>query len=151
MMLRLIGFACLTIISSAILFVAGLLAYFLLDREPPVEIIRAEVLTPVVKPGGKLVVRTSIRITRECAAHVDRVVLDSHTHRQWLPEINYERPPQGLGEFVNTTEIDVPDNFESGKATYRAIPNYYCNWLHRYYWPIATDGVIHQFEVASPQ
>ncbi|AWN43186.1 hypothetical protein [Methylobacterium durans] len=151
MSLRIFGYFCLAVISSAILLAAGTLAWFAADRKLPVEIVSTDVLTPVVKPGGKLIVQTRIRYLRECNTHVDRAIYDSHTHRRFLPDIDYERPPQGLGEFTYTSEIDVPDFFGSGPAEFRAVPIYACNPLQRYYWPITRDDIVVPFEVESPQ
>ncbi|WP_132256544.1 hypothetical protein [Methylobacterium segetis] len=151
MTLRIFGYFCLSVISGGILFAAFTLAWFAGDRRLPVEILQTDVLTPVVKPGGKLVVSVRVRYLRECKGHIDRALYDSHTHRFWLPDIDYERPPQGLGEFTYTTEIDVPDFFGSGPAEFRGVPTYACNPLQRYYWPITRDDIVVPFEVESPQ
>ena len=94
--LRLFGYACLGIISAAILATAGTLAWFIADRGLPVEVSETTVLTPVVKPGGKLVIRQRLIYIRNCSAYVDRALFDAHTHRAILPPVRYERPPQGL-------------------------------------------------------
>ncbi|MCJ2034976.1 hypothetical protein, partial [Methylobacterium sp. J-068] len=108
MSLRIFGYACLGVICSAILGLAGAFAYFAADRRIPVDVIKTEVLTPIVRPGGKLVVRQTLNYTRECRGHVDRVLYDSSTHRKFLADVDYERPPRGLGEFVVTFVEDVP-------------------------------------------
>ena len=57
MAVRLFGYACLGIISGAILATAGVLAWFIADRGLPVEVPETTVLTPMVKPGGRLCIR----------------------------------------------------------------------------------------------
>lgn len=151
MSLRILGYLCLSVITGAILATGGLLAWFIADRRPPVELVRSELVTPVVKPGDKLVIRNTVRYLRDCKGHIDRALYDSRTHRAFLPDVDYERPLQGLGEFTYTTELDVPSYFESGPAHFRAVPSYYCNFVHTYYWPIERPEVIMRFEVASPQ
>lgn len=145
--LRIFGYVCLTIISGAILSAAGVLAWFIADRKVPVELVRSEVLTPSVSPGGKLVIRQTLRYLRDCKAHIDRALYDDHTHRVFLPDIDYERPPQGLGEFTVTFEIDVPDWFEAGDGEYRAAPLYACNPVQRHYWPITRDETVIRFKI----
>ena len=147
MSLRIFGYACLGIICAAILGTAGLLCYWLADRHVPVDVLRTEVLTPIVKPGGKLMIRQTLRYSRECRGHVDRVLYDSQTHRKFLVDVDYERPPRGLGEFVVTFVEDVPSYFEAGPATYRAIPVYSCNLVHQYLWPLTRDETVIRFQI----
>lgn len=147
MSLRIFGYACLGLICSVILSVAGFVCYWLADRYIPVDVMRTEVVTPVVKPGGKLIIRQTLRYTRDCHGHVDRVLYDAHTHRKWLTDIDYERPPRGLGEHVVTFVEDVPSYFEAGEASYRAVPVYSCNLVHQYLWPLTRDETVIRFRV----
>lgn len=147
MSLRIFGYACLGVICSAILGLALTFAYFAADRRIPVDVIKTEVLTPVVKPGSKLIIRQTLRYTRECRGHVDRVLYDGQTHRKFLADVDYERPPRGLGEFVVTFVEDVPSYFEAGNASYRAIPVYSCNIVHQYLWPLTRDETVIRFRV----
>jgi hypothetical protein len=147
MILRVLGTACIGLIGAACLGIAGLLAYWLSDREVPVETVQARVLTPIVEPGGKVQIEQTIRYTRECSAHIDRVLFDNHNHRKFLPGVDYERPPQGLGEFRIISVEDVPSYFDEGEANFRTIPIYHCNLVHRYFWPIAGPGTFLSFQV----
>lgn len=147
MIVRIFGYASLGIISSTILTVAGFLCYWLADRHIPVEVSRTEVLTPVVKPGGKLIIRQTVKYLRDCRGHVDRVLYDAHTHRKFLSDVDYERPPRGLGEHVITFVEDVPSYFEAGDASYRAVPVYSCNLVHQYLWPLTRDDTVIRFKV----
>ena len=147
MSLRVIGYACLGVICAAILIPSALICWWLADRHIPVDVLKTEVVTPVVKPGGKLIIRQTIRYTRDCRGHVDRVMYDSATHRKWLADVDYERPPRGLGEHVVTFVEDVPSYFEPGPASYRAVPVYACNLVHQYLWPLSRDETVIRFRV----
>ncbi|WP_246747985.1 hypothetical protein [Methylobacterium sp. SD274] len=145
--LRIFGYVCLGLICTAIIIPAGLLCYWLSDRHIPVDVTNTEVLTPVARPGGKLIIRQTIRYTRDCRGHVDRVLYDAHTHRKWLADVDYERPPRGLGEHVITFVEDVPSYFKAGDASYRAVPVYACNLVHHYLWPLTRDETVIRFNV----
>ncbi|CAO4166175.1 hypothetical protein [Methylorubrum aminovorans] len=144
---RFFGYACLGIISAAILSTAGILAWFIADRGLPVEVPETTVLTPTVKPGGRLCIRQRVNYLRDCRGNVDRAMFDAHTHRVILPSVKYERPPQGLGQRVITTCFTVPDEFEPGPGEYHAAPEYACNPLQRYYWPITRAQNVVRFEI----
>ncbi len=147
MNLRIFGFVALGVICSAILIPSALICYWAADRHVPVDVLRTEVLTPVVKPGGKLIIRQTIRYTRDCKGHVDRALYDAHTHRRWLTDVDYERPPRGLGDHVVTFVEEVPSYFEPGLASYRAAPVYSCNLVHQYVWPLTREETVIRFMV----
>ena len=68
-------------------------------------------------------------------------------HRKFLSDVDYERPPRGLGEFIITSVEDVPSYFEPGDAWYRAIPVYSCNPVHQHLWPLTRGETVIQFTV----
>lgn len=144
------GYGCLAVISSAIIGTAGTIAWWAGDRRLPVNILTTEVITPEVKPGGRLTVRQKIEYVRDCPAHVDRTVYDDATHREFLPDIDYERPPTGLGIRTVTFEIDIPPFFVPGMGTYRAQPNYWCNPLQKFWWPISRPETVIPFTIMRP-
>ncbi|QDI79217.1 hypothetical protein E8E01_01635 [Methylorubrum populi] len=148
--LRLFGYACLTIITSAILAIAGVLAWFIADRALPVKVPETIVLTPIVKPGGRLCIRQKVEYLRDCRGNVDRALFDAHTHRVILSPVKYERPPQGLGLRIITTCFVVPDEFEPGDGEYHAAPEYACNPLQRHYWPITRAQNVVRFQIVPP-
>lgn len=148
-MIRYIGYVCLALISSAILSVTGLLAWFIADREVPVQVLATEVLTPVVRPGGRLAIKQTLQVTRACRGHYDRVLYDSTNHRQFLPDVDYESPPRGLGTFEVVTEETVPDFFMPGEAQYRALPLFSCNPLQAWYWPIMRGETVIRFRIEA--
>ncbi|KQO89154.1 hypothetical protein ASF36_23605 [Methylobacterium sp. Leaf90] len=145
--LRLFGYTCLGIISAAILATAGTLAWFIADCGVPVVVLETTVLTPTVKPGGRLCIRQKVNYLRDCHGNVDRAVCDAHTHRVILPPVKYERPPQGLGPRVITTCFTLPDEFEPGEGQYHAAPEYACNPLQRHYWPITRAQNVVKFQI----
>lgn len=147
MNLRFFGFFALGVICAAILIPSAMICWWAADRHIPVDVLSTEIVTPVVKPGGKLIIRQTIRYTRDCRGHVDRVMYDSATHRKWLADVDYERPPRGLGEHVVTFVEDVPSYFEPGPASYRAVPVYSCNLVHQYLWPLTRDETVIRFKV----
>lgn len=149
MTLRVLGYACPTLICGAILSTAGLLAWFAADRAVPVQLLSSEVLTPRVRPGDKLVIRQRVRYLRDCSAHVDRALYDSHTMREFLWDVDYDHPPLGIGTKTITFEEDVPATFGGGTAEYRALPSYACNPLQKFYWPITRPETLLRFEVVA--
>ncbi|MCG5249657.1 hypothetical protein [Methylorubrum extorquens] len=62
-------------------------------RGLPVDVKETTVLTPILRSGGKLVIRQCLDYLRNCSAYVDRALFDSYTHRVILPTVRYERPP----------------------------------------------------------
>lgn len=149
MTLRILGGVCLALICAAIMLLAGTLAWFAADREVPTVVLSSEILTPRVRPGDKLVIRQRLKYVRACAAHVDRVLYDDHTHREFLRDVDYEYPPLGLGTRTVTFEEDVPLNFQTGFGEYRASPSYNCNPLQKYYWPITRPETVMKFEIVG--
>lgn len=149
MTLRILGGLFLSLLSASILSAAGTLAWFAADRALPVEVLSSEVLTPRVRPGDKLLIRQRVRYIRSCSAHVDRALFDSHTHREFLRDIDYESPPLGLGTRTITFEEDVPMIFQGGPGEYRATPAYHCNPLQKYYWPISRPETVLRFEIVG--
>lgn len=147
MNLRLFGYACLAVIASAILFCAIVLAWMVSDRKIPVVVHETRVLTPRLRPGEFLLIRQQVEYLRNCRAHVDRVVYDDHTHRDFPPDIDYERPPQGIGRHTITFRIRIPEDFVQGRGYYRATPVYACNFVQRYYWPITREDTVVSFEI----
>lgn len=151
MSLRLFGYACLSIITGAILSTALLIAWWISDRTLPVKVHYSWLVNTHVTPGSYLEIRQEVEYVRDCRAHVDRVVYDSFTHRDFPADIDYERPPQGLGTHVITFRVWIPDNFVPGPAFYRATPQYACNPLQRYYWPITRPDTVIEFDIVSRQ
>lgn len=149
MMLRIVGTITLALVSSSIIAVAGTLAWWAADRALPVEVLSSEVLTPRVRPGDKLIIRQRVLYKRDCAAHVDRALFDSFTHRAFLPDVDYIYPPLGLGTKTITFEEEVPAIFKTGDGEYRALPSYSCNPLQKYYWPITRPETILRFKIVA--
>ncbi len=159
MIVRIVGYSALTIISSAILGTGGVLAWFLADRELPSVVLSSEVLTPRVKPGDRVIFRQRIDYKRDCGVHVDRYLYDrsaralppeqADIRREPLRDIDYDHPPLGLGKKTIIFDEEVPITFKPGPAEYRAVPSYWCNVIHKFYWPITRPVTILRFEVVE--
>ncbi|ACK84646.1 hypothetical protein [Methylorubrum extorquens] len=145
--LWLFGYACLTIITGAILATAGVLAWFIADRGLPVDVKETTVLTPVVRPGSKLVIRQRLGCLRNCSAYIDRALFDAQMHRVILPAVRYERPPQGLGPRTITFTVTVREEFGPGAGEYRAALEYHFNPLQRHYWSITRAQNVVRFQI----
>jgi hypothetical protein len=111
------------------------LGLWTIDRDPPVVINSVQVLTPEVPPGGRLRIKYQVNRIRECAVHIDRLLLDSAKVRGELTDLSFAKPPGPLGNDEYTTEIRVPDTFSQGPAVYRTLTTYRCNLIHAI-WPV---------------
>lgn len=124
-------------------------AIWITDRITPVTVQKTTLATPVVKPGGYIVIDQNIDYERDCAGHIDRWLYDSgqFKNRRQLEDIDYSTPPDGLGNKTLKTRERVPEDFVDGPAYYVASPRYFCNWVHRMFWPIARPSTIVEFQV----
>lgn len=77
------------------------------------------------------------------------MLYDSHTHREFLRDVDYEYRPLGLGTRTITFGEEVPANFVPGPEEYRALPAYHCNPLQKYYWPITRPETVLRFDIAD--
>jgi hypothetical protein len=126
-------FRLVTLVVSAAL--GGALGLWTIDRDPPVVINQAEVLTPEVPPGGTLRIKYHLNRRRDCESHIDRILYDSAKVRGLLPDIDFAKTPGQLGNDEYTAEIRIPETFSEGQAVYRLISVYRCNVIHKA-WPI---------------
>lgn len=147
MALRTMWYSILLVVCVVIIGATGLVAFWVTDRALPVEVLDTEVVTPEVEPGGKLVIRQTVKYLRDCGAHADRTLWDDHTNRQWLMDIDYEKPPDGLGERPITFKVDVPFHFRPGKGRYQSAPIFWCNPIQKYFWPIDREPTVVWFRI----
>lgn len=66
MAVRIFGYVCLGIISAVILAAAGIFAWLIADRGLPPEVPETTVLTPTVKPCGRICIRQKVNYLRDC-------------------------------------------------------------------------------------
>lgn len=124
---------------------AGIIGYWVIDRDPPAKVILGEVLTPSVGPGDWLRVRYHVRRKDRCRVNIEQIMVDKDGMRARLEDVNYAVDP--VDEWVGLA-AQVPSYFVGGEARYHVIRAYYCNPLQRMLdWPIPTIGPMVSFTV----
>lgn len=127
--------------------VAGaILGLWSVDREPPTVTLRAEPMTQTVVPGGDLKIKFSVRRTKSCVTHIDRLLLDSQKARFLLPDLDYAKAPGPMGDDEYVSVVPIPEQMAGGPARYRTIASYQCNIIHRL-WPVTLDPIDVPFTV----
>lgn len=132
----------------AMLVALGWLASMAMDRTPPVRVVSREVVSPVVRPGGELLVRTKRIRDRQCELVRRYVVYDAtgKRHEYW-PE-----PADAFGHLGpddDVTAIPVPFDAAPGRARSVAIFAWDCNPLQRALgWSITWVAPTLEFEIA---
>ena len=61
--------------------IAAVMGHWAFDREPPTRIIRTEVLSHVVQPGGELRIKYSVDRVRSCRMHLDRFIYNNYRRK----------------------------------------------------------------------
>ncbi|MGA0595595.1 hypothetical protein [Enterovirga sp. CN4-39] len=125
---------------------AGILGLWVAQREPPVRILRATVLTPQVPPGGQLRIEYDVERVKSCGLRVDRLFYDKDRVRKPLEPLEWNVDPGRIGRDTLRVVVDVPRSFAEGRAIYRTIARYECNLVHRL-WPIIPPSRDIEFEV----
>lgn len=136
--------------SFCLLAFSGLLGYWIQDRDPPVDILEAKILTPVIKPGDAVKVIYFLNRKRLCHVRVEQVIYDSDRVRYSPTTLDYVADPgsRKLGEDPIGYAVEVPTHFQEGPGFHRAVRAYYCNPIHELLsWPIILIGPDIPFEV----
>lgn len=136
-----------TILTSGV--VGSMLGFWTTDREPPTRIMRAEVITKTVPPGGELRIAYTVQRVRSCPTHVDRVLYDSESVRTDLQDIDFAASPGPLGYSNYILIVPIPRNFAQGRGHYKTIASYVCNPLQRVLSPVVVPGDDIEFTVAG--
>jgi hypothetical protein len=117
----------------AILFSAVIVlpnAFWWFDNSPPTDLISATISTPTVEAGGTIVIDYKVNRFRACSGDIQRVITDSQGVTHLIAPYSFLRsdikPDQGVG-ITNRIAAPVPVGAASGKATYHAEIDYYCN------------------------
>jgi hypothetical protein len=115
--------------------VGSVLGMWAADRDAPIDIVQAEVLTPVVKPGGEFCLQYEVVRRGSCRTRLQRILYDGTRERYVLPDVDLwaAAGPQGRDHYK--TCAPVPAKFAPGAASYRQMTEYACNPLHNI-WPI---------------
>lgn len=113
------------------------------DRTPPIEYTRGEALTPIVAPGGVLVVEFDVVRTRICPVVSSRYIgQDGEIEVVRVSEFKFRQSTKP-GPETYTSEITLPLNLPLGRSYYQLALPFMCNWVQRIFsWPV---------EVASPR
>lgn len=137
-------------VAVAIIGVAAVLFYMAVDRHPPYDYIRGEVLPPDPVVGGQISVHWRVRVNRYCPGWVERYITDRrgyiwHNIGTPVKDIRPVAPGQ-KSDIINT--FDLPRQLGQGPATYQARACYSCNPLQEWArWPICVDTPKVLFEI----
>lgn len=118
-------------------FAAASLGTMLADREVPIQVHSARILTPEVKAGGELRILYKVHRVRTCYQFSDRIMRDTAklVNRVPLDDIEVKPGSDPVGEDTYISTIPVPANLQPGPAVYTTVTLYRCNLVH-YAWPI---------------
>lgn len=110
-------------------FLAAVLLVPATDRIPPIEITVAEVMTPVVQPGGNLVVRFTVDRRQVCPTTATVTIFDGAGYEYRLaPDSRPAFGPQTLE--TKLLRYQIPTSALPGDARYRLVLDFQCNWTH---------------------
>lgn len=122
-------------VSVSLFFWATVAGVMVADRAVPTTVLSSTVLTPEVAQGGLLRIDYQVYRLRTCRVLIERVIFDGEGNRVILPDVDFESAgPVGVDHYVSPTV--VPLAAAVGKAKYRVTLSYYCNVIHRLFWPI---------------
>ena len=141
MIFRVITFGSVAAISATV-------GFWVIDRQSPVTVLRAEVMSKSVRPGEDLRIRYTVHRFRSCETKIDRTLYDADFVRVVLDDLAFSSSPGPLGENTYVTTIPIPRNFGTGLGQYRVVTQYVCNPLHRIS-PIIVENSPVYFEVAG--
>jgi len=131
MMTKLLGGVTLILLA----FWSGMFGLWAASREPPSVILRVEVVTPRVPPGGTLEARYTVLRKDLCQTTIERSLTDSAGTRHLMPSQFFSIEPGPIGDDVYVSPAAVPIDAAPGPARYQVIASYSCNPLH-VFWPI---------------
>lgn len=134
---------------AGILF-AGLLGYWVSDRDPPAKLIDVQTITPVVHDNGVVKVIYKLERTRYCRVRVEQVLYDSENIRFPALDLDFAIDPgrQKMGVDAIGMAVKIPEWFAKGPAIHRAVRAYYCNPLQKFLdWPVLLVGPNIEFMV----
>jgi len=121
---------------------------WLADRSDPARIVNREILTPIVPPGGELVLSVDVDRVRYCKVSVQRFLIDGERTRHVLSTL-YREISGKLGKEHYNIVVGVPASAAPGDAIYQTIATYNCNPLNTY-WPIVIPAPEVHFKIEAP-
>lgn len=137
-----------TVFYGAIVLFAGWVFGQALDRTPPLTA-NVEIVTPLVKPGGKLAMRVEIVRHRICQSKITFRIYDGES-KLTIVEMPWAEAAGGIGvdrPFVR--QITLPKEATAGDAAVRIERAYRCpnNFFHQR-WPITDTSPDLLFKIA---
>jgi hypothetical protein len=130
------------------MILAGLLGWWVLDRDLPVVVKEVRAVTSVVPPGGTLKIQHLFHRKRLCHVHLEQVIFDSENVRFTVADEDYSTSPGRLGNDLFALQVAVPQTAAEGVAVYRGTRTYFCNPLHTWLdWPVVLIGPNVEFEI----
>lgn len=133
----------------AISLIGGIIGYWSTDTVPPVVVGSAEPTTPVVAPGGTLKIRFQIERQKSCSSTIERILLDGDRVRFVFDEISFHAAAGPLGHDSYAMLVKIPQDAAPGQAQFRMINTFYCNPIHRIFWPITATAPLVDFIIAG--
>lgn len=119
-----------------------------LDRSPPAVVIEAAPVSPVVQPGGTLLIHYAIDRKRVCETTSIATVYDgANIEYKYEPDSRPAFGPPVVEERVVARV--VPPSAVPGPARYRVVLEFRCNWTHNL-WPIVEVLPDVPFTIVAP-
>ncbi|MGE4245495.1 MAG: hypothetical protein AB7E66_05795 [Parvibaculaceae bacterium] len=127
-------------------------AYFLISVQEAAPLSDAEraPLTPVVQPGGTLIIKNSFTRRKACSAWFHRAIYDSSetlifSQSEYRPAIG----PTGF-RIPSIRQITLPAYAKQGQARYEVTVEWSCNWAQRL-WPRVVELPPLTFRIGKDQ
>lgn len=98
------------------------------DRTLPVTSRVDAVLTPIVAPGDRLLLKTTVKREDRCPSDVTEFLFDKNGIRWLMPAQHYPSPPGLLGVESFITPVMIPKDFPEGPAMFRRTIAFTCNF-----------------------
>lgn len=114
---------------------AGILGFWLADRDIPTRFQRTRTVVHEASPGGVLQIRIPLVRDRLCHTTINRRLVDARGEAFDLGITVYPHGTGPKGEDLFRSEIQIPAGMALGPATYTASACYRCNPVH-WLWPV---------------
>lgn len=127
--------------------VAGTPVYWVLDRQPPVEVFSTKVLTPTVMQGGDLLISYDFDRKRVCNTTVQRSLFDgANVEFDYVPDTRDAFGP--IQHDTTVSKVQIPTGASPGPARFRSVVSYRCNPLH-WWFPVIVVTADQSFEITE--
>lgn len=123
---------------------SGVVSYWAMDREPPLELYRGEAMNSPVRAGDVLKIKFFYNRHKQCQVKVDRYIVDSSNVQVTLVGTEFAFAPGSIGPGDIAIAVDIPKAMSQGRARYLSVRYYQCNPVH-WIWPIVVDGPVVDF------